>query len=261
MKTPSQSVIKRLFALSRNVCAFPNCTIAIVQPTGTLTGKICHIKAMSQGGPRYDSTQTDKERNSFQNLILLCSVHHDIIDDQPEKFSVEVLQDMKETHERDGDVKLSQENARLVRQLINSSLPFEAQFMVGSPGAIQARNLTIKTARKSGPSIQPPLDSIGASSEMKSYVEYLIRRYIDWRRRGRTSGKDQRQFHPSMIHKNVEKTFGARTNLVPQSRFADLVEFLQDRIDDTITGKLSRSQDKPNYHTFDEHLAKLHGKP
>jgi hypothetical protein len=132
--------------------------------------------------------------------------------------------------------------------------------MVGSPGAIQAKNLTIKTARKSMPSIQPPSDSIGASIDMKSYIAYLIRHYIDWRHRGIASGKDMRPFHPSMIHRNVENIFGARTYLVPQNRFEDLATYLQKRIDDTIEGKLKRFCGERNYHTFDEHLAKLHGK-
>jgi hypothetical protein len=266
-KAPSENVIKRLFALSRNVCAFPNCTTAIVQPTTmTVTGKICHIKAKSPGGPRYDLKQTEKERNSFENLILLCGVHHDIVDDQPEKFSVEVLQNMKEMHERNGDIKLSQENARLVHRLIaSSSLRFgarcEAQVMVGSPGAIQAKNLTIKTARKSMPSIQPPLDAVGASVEMRSYIEFLIDIYIDLRKQGPASDRIRRPFHPSMIHRDVKNVFGARTSLISQSRFTDLVRYLQDRIDNTIKGKLIRSQGKRNYYTFDEHLAKLHGKP
>jgi hypothetical protein len=209
--------------------------------------------------------QTDKERNSFENLILLCGVHHDIVDDQPEEFPVEVLQNMKEMHERDGDTKLSQKNARLVRRLINSSLRFEArceaQVMVGSPGAIQAKNLTIKTARKSMPSIQPPLDAVGASVEMRSYIEYLIDIYIDLRKQGPPSDRIRRPFHPSMIHRDVKNVFGARTYLISQSRFRDLVRYLQDRIDNTIKGKLIRSQGKRNYYTLDEHLAKLHGKP
>jgi hypothetical protein len=260
----SENVIKRLFALSHNICAFPNCDIAIVQTSGVLTGKICHIKGRNPGGPRYDPNQTDKERSSFENLILLCSVHHDIVDSQPEEFTVERLQKMKAKHEAVGDIYLSQENDRFARLLIDSSLSIEArrdsQVMVGSPGAIQAKNLTIKTDRKSMPAIQPPLDAVGASIDMKSYIEYLIRRYIDWRNRWIASGKDMRPFHPSMIYRNVEKTFGARAYLVSQNRFADLVTYLQKRIDDTIEGKRKRSSGERNYHTFDEHLAKLHGK-
>ncbi|MCX5634572.1 MAG: hypothetical protein NTW55_01840 [Planctomycetota bacterium] len=262
MKNPSDSVIKHLFALSHNICAFPNCDIAFVQQTGPVTGKVCHIKGRRPDSLRYDPNQTEKERNSFENLILLCSVHHDIIDGQSDKFTVEALQEMKRKHEQSGNIKLSQDNASLVRRLIDSSLHIEAnsgaQVIFDSPGAIQVKNLTLKITKKSIPSIQP-LDAIGANIEMKPYVEYLIGRYIDWRKHGIESGKDSRPFHPSMIHRDVKKEFGARTNLISQSRFAGLFTYLQKRIDDTIEGKIWHSQGKRNYHTFDEHLAKLHG--
>lgn len=129
--------------------------------------------------------------------------------------------------------------------------------------AIQAEhinNIILKTSRKTPPSIQP-LDAIGASIEMKAYVEYLIGRYIDLRKQGISSGKDRRPFKPPMIHQAVKRDFGARINLVPQSRFPDLVKWLQHKIDDTIEGKLRRSYGNHNYHTFAEHSAKLHGKP
>jgi hypothetical protein len=89
---PSDSVIKRLFALSRNHCAFADCMIPIVQPSGTVTGKVCHIKAKSPGGPRYDSTQSDAERHAFDNLILLRGVHHDIVDAELERRELNPVQ-------------------------------------------------------------------------------------------------------------------------------------------------------------------------
>src|SRR5687768_11697745 len=70
MREPTVSTIKRLFALSANRCAFPKCGCPIVEETGTVTGIICHIKARSKGGPRYDSKQSDEERHAYPNLIL-----------------------------------------------------------------------------------------------------------------------------------------------------------------------------------------------
>jgi hypothetical protein len=32
------------------------------------------------GGPRYDANQTSEQRHGFENLILLCAVHHIEID-------------------------------------------------------------------------------------------------------------------------------------------------------------------------------------
>lgn len=153
MKSPTDRDIKRLFALSCNRCAYPNCQTAIVQPSGTITGEICHIKAKSPQWPRYDPKQSDEERHAFANLILLCSIHHKIADSEPKKYTVELLKDFKEIHERNGSIELTQDDVRLVRKLIDSYLQIqatdEAQVMVNSPAGIQAKQITVKGNTKS----------------------------------------------------------------------------------------------------------------
>jgi len=120
MTRSSESTIKKLFARSRNVCAFPDCSTRIVDPLSeTIVGEVCHIKARSPNGPRFDPTQTEEERYAYANLILLCAVHHRVIDDDPAKFTVEQLQDIKEIHERDGDIELSHSDSRLAALLIS----------------------------------------------------------------------------------------------------------------------------------------------
>jgi hypothetical protein len=134
----------------------------------------------------------------------------------------------------------------------------DSQVMVGSPGAIQAKSVTIKTTSKKA-SIPLPPNAIGSCIEMRSYVEYLIKRYIDWRMRGTKSGIDKRPFHPSMIQKLIERTFGARANLVPQNRFEEFVEFMQEAIDGTIIGRSNCRNHVHNYHSFEEHLEQVRG--
>jgi len=58
----------------------------VEEPSGTLVGKVCHIKAKSSGpgSKRYDKNQTDEERHGLGNLIALCPKHHDVIDDDDE---------------------------------------------------------------------------------------------------------------------------------------------------------------------------------
>ncbi len=41
MAEPTEKTIKRLFALSGNICAYPGCSLAIVESVGTVTGEIC----------------------------------------------------------------------------------------------------------------------------------------------------------------------------------------------------------------------------
>ena len=74
-------VIKSLFAVSGNQCAMPNCTTEIYNiDNNTIIGKIAHVKALNKNGPRFDPKQTKEERNRYENLLLLCGSHHDIID-------------------------------------------------------------------------------------------------------------------------------------------------------------------------------------
>jgi cold shock CspA family protein len=86
----SATTVKKLFAVSQNRCAYPGCNQPLVVGD-VLVGEVCHIKAQAPGGPRYDHTQADAERNSFENLLLLCSTHHTVIDTDLKTYTVESL--------------------------------------------------------------------------------------------------------------------------------------------------------------------------
>ncbi|MDR2790467.1 MAG: hypothetical protein LBB59_05780, partial [Campylobacteraceae bacterium] len=91
--------IKRLYALSGNKCAFPDCNVTFVScENKTNVSTICHIEAAEEGGERYNPNSNDEERRSFKNLILLCPNHHRITDDVS-IYTVEILRAMKKTHE------------------------------------------------------------------------------------------------------------------------------------------------------------------
>jgi hypothetical protein len=98
VRSPSLSTIKALFAKSSNRCAFPKCTVNVVQD-GMLLGHVCHIKGAKPGSARYDAIQIDDERHSDSNLIILCPNHHSVIDDDAESYTVERLRRMKAEHE------------------------------------------------------------------------------------------------------------------------------------------------------------------
>lgn len=95
---PSQKTVKRLFALSGNRCAFPRCSLGLVQGT-TVIGEICHIKGASPNGPRHDPAQSPTDRHDFDNLLLLCATHHKVVDDDEESYTVARLLAMKRSHE------------------------------------------------------------------------------------------------------------------------------------------------------------------
>lgn len=122
MNAPTERDIKKLFALSLNQCAFPGCITSVFGLSGEMVGEICHIKARNPEGPRYDLNQTDAERHSFENLILLCRNHHKVVDDDPKKYTVEWLKRKKYEHEANGNIELTQDEARLACRLLDSYL-------------------------------------------------------------------------------------------------------------------------------------------
>jgi hypothetical protein len=84
---PSNPTIKRLFAMSHNLCAFPGCTEPLVEGE-TVVGEVCHIKGERPGSARYEASQADAERHDFSNLIAMCRKHHRIIDNEEAKYPV-----------------------------------------------------------------------------------------------------------------------------------------------------------------------------
>jgi hypothetical protein len=100
--SPTALTLRLLYTFSGNLCAFPGCATPIVDaPTHTFTGEVCHIKARSPEGPRYDPNQSETARHAFENLVLMCPMHHKVIDDEHNLglFTVERLQEMKADHE------------------------------------------------------------------------------------------------------------------------------------------------------------------
>ena len=96
---------KVVIARSGNKCAYPSCgTDLTMDPRADgdrpkATGRVAHIAAASPDGPRYDATMTPEERGSADNLIYLCSPHHDAVDSQLNLHTREFLQDAKRKHE------------------------------------------------------------------------------------------------------------------------------------------------------------------
>lgn len=64
-------------------------------------------------GPRGKSILTIDQRNKYDNLILLCRNHHKLIDDQEDKYTIEILKEYKTVHEKWVKQNLSQD---LVKQ-------------------------------------------------------------------------------------------------------------------------------------------------
>lgn len=119
----TQTTLKRLFLLSCNQCAAPDCEKSLeARDEKTIIAKICHIEAASSDGPRYNSTMTDDERRDFDNLILLCDECHSIIDnkDNEDIYTVDLLKQWKRDHENKCRQQLLSKKPTLLNQAINA---------------------------------------------------------------------------------------------------------------------------------------------
>ena len=66
----------------------------------SIIGDECHIVSAAAGGPRHDPDFPQERADRYANLLLLCKVHHKLIDDQEMKYTVPYLTDLKVTHEK-----------------------------------------------------------------------------------------------------------------------------------------------------------------
>jgi hypothetical protein len=105
---PRLPVIKALFAMSNNVCAFrdpdrnQSCEVVLTNPSWKqVKARMCHIRGEAPGSARFDESMTDEERRSYENIILMCPNHHSVIDEcEPERFTVAILEEMKRVAEQ-----------------------------------------------------------------------------------------------------------------------------------------------------------------
>lgn len=116
--------LRFLYGKSGNKCAFPGCNEPIFEEDGTLTGECCHIEAFSSGGARYNSNTTVTQKNSKENLIMLCSRHHKIIDSHPQEYPTEWLREIKDAHEQQYSRETRELNDKMLYALQHSTKEF-----------------------------------------------------------------------------------------------------------------------------------------
>lgn len=95
----SDKTRKMLWGRSGNRCSI--CKIELVVEATTkddpsIIGEECHIISGQVNGPRYNTELNKNNIDTYDNLILLCRVHHKMIDDQQETYTEHVLKQMKD---------------------------------------------------------------------------------------------------------------------------------------------------------------------
>ena len=125
-----------LWSRSAGKCNFPRCGMGCVEEgtdedPAAVIGEMAHIEASSDDGPRPNPCLSDCERDSYDNLILLCRNHHRIVDSLPSTYTDEVLRGWKLAMEENIREALTQEVTRItfseldvvVRGLVNRGTP------------------------------------------------------------------------------------------------------------------------------------------
>lgn len=100
----SGRTLKILWGRAAGRCAVPTCRIELLaeateyDPIVTI-GDIAHIEASSDAGPRANTVKAKKERDEYDNLILLCLNCHRRLDGQKYSNSVEYIKKLRTDHE------------------------------------------------------------------------------------------------------------------------------------------------------------------
>jgi len=180
------NTIKRLYAKSGNQCAYPECTSPIIVQD-VQVGEVCHIKARNKKGPRYDPNLSQKEKDSFSNLMLLCRTCHKLIDSKPETYTVDLLKEIKEMHERKGDSEITPQIAKEALLLMPVRKTKNVKAVSGEGGvsiAIGGDSNGPITVQKTGPKREPkskyPDNAIGSDANLSGYVDYLFGKAVDY---------------------------------------------------------------------------------
>ena len=93
---PLKDTARRLFLLSGNQCAFPDCRRPMVDDVGNFVGQVAHIEGVR--GERFNPSMSNEDRRSFENLLLLCYPHHVATDDEA-IYDIDAMRTMKANHE------------------------------------------------------------------------------------------------------------------------------------------------------------------
>jgi len=189
-KSIRRSVEKVLWWSSRGMCAFPGCRKELVveatpaDPAKPI-GKVAHIVASSDKGPRGDPNYPSELKDEEDNLILLCPDHHDRVDGQPNTYTCDDLRKWKRDHAKWAKRRLREEmvevgfkdfeELELVRKaLLVAPYVERGTFNVVPPAEKMKRN-------GFGPQVQSEVTlALIKAKEVGKFVEYMSQQDMDF---------------------------------------------------------------------------------
>lgn len=262
-----EATIKRLFAKSHGVCAMPRCTSELVIGEHVIA-EICHIRARQRRGPRFDPNLTAEQKDAFANLVLLCPTCHTLVDKNPHTYSVELLTDIKEMHERGASLEITPDIARhamLVLEKYRGLSSVKVRETNTTSAVALKGGIAIAVARDNVGSIHVhaasrsketgtryPINSIGADANMTNYIDYLCDLYVKYMS---PIDCDESRLR-AKLGQHIENKFRLRKrtrNQLSADRFFALVRYLIDeKLAKTPVGSRHLREGKKLCRTFDE---------
>jgi hypothetical protein len=236
--------------MARNDASIPKLTEKLVYQQANSRCPFCgcdeiplldihHIVPRARGGP-----------NEPSNLILSC----------------------KNCHARIHNGVISQEEVRRVKKSLGAVIyrmpgvpePSQSSNTVSvggdANGSIVAGQVIIHGDAKLPSKMNHPAGSIGADLLRKNYIQYLVRRYDEFRQVGQRSYGQKGAHQYGAIHNNIQGKFKAKTYFIPIGRFEELVAYIHGRIDKTIQAKRNRAQGHRAYSSFEDYAREQQGR-
>jgi len=233
----------------------PNCKAPLVIED-TPVGEMCHIRARRKNGPRYDPNLTAKERDAAPNIILLCGTCHALVDKNPEKYSSELLSEIKELHERGGAIELTADISKQALLLLDANkLKPKTRIKNQSSINIGRDNYGPVTVNQSGNSrakqSKAAKNRIWSDANLSGYIDYLCDIHV----------KYIAPFEPdpdrawARVGKKIKNRFRLRKqsrNDLPVDKFYNLVDYLHQEIRATPVGKQHIKRGTKPFRSFEE---------
>ncbi len=97
-----KAVIRLLWLRAAGRCEFEGCNKILYE--GDITkengnyGQLCHIIGDSPNGPR-GGENSELLAKDIKNIVLMCPACHKVIDSDPKKYTIEIVEGMKKRHE------------------------------------------------------------------------------------------------------------------------------------------------------------------
>lgn len=177
---PRTDTLRELYIFSGNMCAMPDCKKLLIDEYGTWIGEVAHIYAASNGGPRANSGLSSEDRRKADNLILVCSNCHTMIDSDEARYSAEELRKIKKAHEEIYKKGLEQAKLRDCMDEYTTKLPDS----LGAWG-IMCSDEEYKDARKSLENVTDRLSKV--PPDTRDFLAKCLKRSSERRRSARNT--------------------------------------------------------------------------